>query len=101
VTFRLFPGRPDLFNSTFVDGSLLFPQMDVWSRSCVDPNLKRSPPTVLLQRAPGLNFSFFGKFLLLKARTRVFSLDKSLSWMSYNGREIASNVVLVGGNHEH
>jgi hypothetical protein len=32
----LFRGRPVYFNSIFVDGFALFPQMDVWSRNAVD-----------------------------------------------------------------
>jgi hypothetical protein len=33
----LFRGRPVYFNSIFVDGFALFPQMDVWSRNGVGP----------------------------------------------------------------
>src|SRR5215467_7731909 len=32
VPFKLFRGRPVPSNSIFVDGVMLFPQMDVWSR---------------------------------------------------------------------
>jgi hypothetical protein len=32
VPSRLFRGRPVSPNSIFVDGVMLFPQMDVWSR---------------------------------------------------------------------
>ena len=32
VPNRLFRGRPVYSNSIFVDGAMLFPQMDVWSR---------------------------------------------------------------------
>jgi hypothetical protein len=39
----LFRGRPVHFNSIFVDGFALFPQMDVWSRNAVDPIANGSP----------------------------------------------------------
>ena len=82
VPIRLFPGRPDDFNSIFVDGTFLFSQMDVWSRCCVDPIFRGSQST--LRQHTGTGFSEFALQinLLLKVRGSVFSLDKSLSWMS-------------------
>jgi hypothetical protein len=38
---NLFRGRPVYFNSIFVDGFALFPQMDVWSRNGVDRSEQR------------------------------------------------------------
>ena len=83
VPLCLFPGRPDSFNSIFVDGSQLFPQMDVWSRCGVGRTLKESRSTTRQQPATArvLGSTVFRKILLLKARRSVFSLDKSLSWM--------------------
>ena len=67
VPNRLFRGRPVHSNSIFVDGFMLFPQMDVWSR--------------WLRLGPGRS---------------VFSLDKSLSWMSPGFRPFTENLALGG-----
>jgi hypothetical protein len=44
-----------------VDGLKLFPQMDVWSRYCVDPTLKESRMTVPPQTGSGPQHSALPK----------------------------------------
>src|SRR5690242_13781428 len=66
VPLSQFPGRLGSYNSIFVDGFKLFPQMDVWSRSDVGRTFKESQSAVRQHRAAVLNSGVFGIILLLK-----------------------------------
>ena len=78
----LFRCRPVSFNSIFVDGFPLFPQMDVWSRCGVGQTIQESLSMARRKTRCGSRQSARQKILLLKVRRRVFFLDKSLSWKS-------------------
>src|SRR6516225_4709078 len=78
----LFRCRPVSFNSIFVDGLPLFPQMDVWSRCGVGQTIQESLSKAQRKTRCGSRQSARQKILLLKVRRRVFFLDKSLSWKS-------------------